>query len=87
MPVNRGPCGEMSFLSQKVQIFDIWIYLYNGFRLPKRETGRNALFILDRLRQVFQMKRYRRLLNISYKDHVTNEEGRRKIEADIAELG
>ena len=37
--------------------------------------------------QVFQMKCYRRLLNISYKDHVTNEEGRRKIEANIAELG
>ena len=31
------------------------------------------------------MRYYRRLLNISYKDHVTNEEVRRKIQADIGE--
>ena len=31
------------------------------------------------------MRCYRRLLNISYKDHVTNEEVRRKIQAAIAE--
>ena len=29
----------MSFLSQKVPIFDIWIYQYYGFRLRKEETG------------------------------------------------
>ena len=28
---------------------------------------------------------YRRLLNISYKDHVTNEEVRRKIQATVGE--
>ena len=40
---------EMSFLSQKVPIFDIWIYQYYGFRLRKEETGGDSLFILDRV--------------------------------------
>ena len=31
------------------------------------------------------MRCYRRLLNISHKDHVTNEEVRRMIQADIGE--
>ena len=35
--------------------------------------------------QVCEMRCYRRLLNISYKDHVTNEEVRRKIQAAIGE--
>ena len=29
---------------------------------------------LDKRKQAFEMRCYRRLLNISYKDHVTNEE-------------
>ena len=33
----------------------------------------------------FEIRCYRRLLNISYKDHVTNEEVRRKIQAAIGE--
>ena len=33
--------------------------------------------------QAFEMGCYRRLLNISYKDHVTNKEIRRKIQAAI----
>ena len=33
----------------------------------------------------FEMRCYQRLLNISYKDHVTNEEVRRKIQAAIGE--
>ena len=36
--------------------------------------------------QAFEMKCYRRLLNISYKDHVTNEEVRRKNQAAIGEF-
>ena len=40
---------EMSFLSQQVPIFDIWIYLNYGFRLRKKETGGDSLFILDRV--------------------------------------
>ena len=35
--------------------------------------------------QAFEMRCFRRLLNISYKDHVTNEEVRRKIQAAIGE--
>ena len=33
--------------------------------------------------QAFEMRCYCRLLNISYRDHVTNEEVRRKIQAAI----
>ena len=37
--------------------------------------------------QAFEMRCYRRLLNISNKDHVTYEEVRRKIQAAIGEYG
>ena len=40
---------------------------------------------LEKRTQGFAMRCYRRLLNISYKDHVTNEEVRRKIQAAIGE--
>ena len=40
---------------------------------------------LEKRTQAFEMSCYRRLLNISYKDHVTNEEVRRKIQAAIGE--
>ena len=40
---------------------------------------------LEKRAQVFEMRCYRTLLNISYKDHVTNEEFRRKIQAVIGE--
>ena len=36
---------------------------------------------LEKRTQAFEMKCYRKLLSISYKDHVTNEEVRRKIQA------
>ena len=35
--------------------------------------------------QAFEMRRYHRLLNISYKDHVINKQGPRKIQAAIGE--
>ena len=38
---------------------------------------------LEKRAHVFQMRCYRRLLNISYKDHVTSEDIRRKIQAVI----
>ena len=38
-----------------------------------------------RYTQAFQMRCYRLLLNISYTDHVTNEEVRRKIQTAIGE--
>ena len=40
---------------------------------------------LEKRTQAFEMRCYRRLLNISDKDHVTNEEVRRKIQAAIGE--
>ena len=40
---------------------------------------------LEKRTQAFEMRCYRRLLNVSYKDHVTNEEVRRKIQAAIGE--
>ena len=40
---------------------------------------------LEQRTQAFEMRCYRRLLNISYKDHVTNEEVHRKIQAAIGE--
>ena len=36
---------------------------------------------LEKKMQAFEMRCYRGLLNISYKDHATNEEVRRKIRA------
>ena len=40
---------------------------------------------LEKRTQAFEMRCYRRLLNISYKDHVTNKEVRRKIITAIGE--
>ena len=40
---------------------------------------------LEKRTQAFEMRCYRRLLNISYKDHLTNEEVRRKIQEAIGE--
>ena len=41
---------------------------------------------LDKRTQAFELRCYRRLLNILLKDHVTNEEIRRKIQAEYDEL-
>ena len=38
---------------------------------------------LEKRAQAFEMRSYHRLLNISYKDHVTNEDVRRKMLAAI----
>ena len=40
---------------------------------------------IEKRTQAFEMRCYRRLLIISYKDHVTNEEVRRKIQVAIGE--
>ena len=40
---------------------------------------------LEKKKQASEVRCYRRLLNILYKDHVTNEEVRRKIQAVIGE--
>ena len=41
--------------------------------------------VREKKTQAFEMRCYRRLLNISYKDHITNEEVRRKIQTAIEE--
>ena len=40
---------------------------------------------LEKRTQAFEMRCYRRLLNISYKDHVTNEEVHTQVQAAIGE--
>ena len=40
---------------------------------------------LEKRTQAFEMRCYRRILNISYKNHVINEEGRRKVQAAFGE--
>ena len=40
---------------------------------------------LEKRTKAFEMRRFRRLLNSLYQEHVTNEEVRRKIQAAIAE--
>ena len=40
---------------------------------------------LEKRTQAFEMRCYRRLLNISYEDHVTSEEVRRKIQVAIGD--
>ena len=40
---------------------------------------------LEKRRQAFEIRCYQRLFNISYKDHVTDEEVCRKIQAAIEE--
>ena len=40
---------------------------------------------LEKRTQAFEMRCHRRLLNISYEDHVTNEEVRKEIQAAIGE--
>ena len=41
--------------------------------------------MIEKIMQAFEISCYRRLLNILYKDHVTNEEVRRQIQAAIRE--
>ena len=56
--------------------FVIFIFLYACESLTLTAELENA---------AFEMRCYRRLLNIPYKDHVSNEEVRRKIQAAIGE--
>ena len=57
-------------------VISIFLYAYESWTLTAE---------LEKRTQAFEMRCYRRLLNISYKDHVTNEEVRRKIQAAIGE--
>ena len=41
---------------------------------------------LDKMTQAFELSCFRRLMNTSYKDHVTNEDVRRKIQAATGKM-
>ena len=69
------------FLGSKVKlmrflVISIFLYACESWTLTAE---------LEKRTQAFEMRCYRRLLNISYKDHVTNKEVRRKIQAAIGE--
>ena len=57
-------------------VISIFLYAYESWTLTAE---------LDQRTQAFEMRCYRRLLNILYKDHVTNEEVRRSIQAATGE--
>ena len=57
-------------------VISIFLYACDSWTL----TGE-----LEKRTQAFETRCYRRLLNISYKNHVTNEEVHRKIQAAIGE--
>ena len=59
-------------------VISIFLYAYKSRTLTAE---------LKKRTQAFEIRCYRRLLGISYKDHVTNEEVRRKIQAAIGEYG
>ena len=64
-------------LGSKVKLMrSIFLYAFESWTLTAE---------LEKRTQAFEMRCYRRLLNISYKDHVTNEEVRRKIQTAIGE--
>ena len=94
---DKGPKPEVLFeLHKPQQLKPIW--RDNNISLgPKVKLIRSlviSIFLyaselwtltaeLEKRTQAFEMRCYRRLLNISNKDHVTNEDVRRKIQAAI----
>ena len=59
-------------------VISIFLYACESWTLTAESEKRT---------QAFEMRCYRRLFNISSKDHVTNEEVRRKIQVAIGEYG
>ena len=57
-------------------VISIFLYAFESWTLAAE---------LQKRMHTVEIRCYRRLLNISYKDHVTNEEVRRKIQAAIGE--
>ena len=57
-------------------VISMFLYAFESCTLTAEEEKR---------KQAFEMRSYRRLLNISYKNHFTNEEVRRKIQAQPLE--
>ena len=72
---NSIPLGSKVKLMRSL-VISIYLYACESWTLTAE---------LEKRTQAFEMRCYRRLLNISYKDHVTNEEVRRKIQAAIWE--
>ena len=68
---NNISLGSKVKLMRHLVIF-IFLYACESWTLTAEFAKRT---------QAFEITCYRRLLNISYKDHVTNEEVRRKIQA------
>ena len=58
------------------RVISIFLYICKSWTLTAE---------LEKRTQAFEMRCYRRLSNISYKDHVTNEEACRKIQAATVE--
>ena len=69
-----GSCPSLS--QYMLDVISIFLYACESWTLTAE---------LEKRTQAFEMRCYRRLLNISYKDHVTNEEVSRKIQAAIGE--
>ena len=73
---NNISLGEKVKLMRSL-VISIFLYACESWTLTAE---------LEKRTQAFEMRCYRRLLNISYKDHVTNEEVRRKIQTAIGEF-
>ena len=71
---NNVPLGSKVKLVRSL-VISIYLYACELWTLTAELEKKRA----------FEMRCYRRLLTISYKDHVTNEEVRRKIQAAIGE--
>ena len=72
---NNISLGSMVKLMRSLAI-SIFLYACESWTLTAE---------LEKRAQAFEMRCYRRVLNISYKDHATNKEARRKIQAAIGE--
>ena len=73
-PICRSLGSKVKLMRSLV--ISIFLYAYESWT----QTGE-----LEKRTQAFEMRCYGRLLNISYKDHVTNEEVRRMIQTAIGE--
>ena len=69
----------------QMRVLNMWSDEKFGKIILKYSSSWTLTAELEKGMQAFEMRCYRRLLNISYKDHVTNEEVRRKIQAAIGE--
>ena len=68
--------SKVKLMRSLVLVISIFLYAFESWTLAAE---------LEKRTPAFEMRCYRRLLNISYKDQVTNEEVRRKIQTAIGE--